>query len=251
MSCEYKKGRSNTDNPDLPEYPNVRVVFVVEPDGLANLVTNLGVAKCANAESTYKELVSYAISKLQQDNVWLYLDAGHSGWLGWPANIQPAAQLFAEVLQGAGSGATVRGLATDVSNYNLLRGAEDPAQSPNPNYDEELYINALAPLLTQNDFPAHFIVDQGRSGVSGIRTAEGDWCNVKGAGLGMRPTTDTGNDLIDAIVWVKPPGESDGTSDSSSSRYDSRMCCVEVRSSLSDRSGLSRLRPVRRGTASS
>ena len=36
------------------EYPNVRVVFVVEPDGLANLVTNLSVAKCANAESTYK-----------------------------------------------------------------------------------------------------------------------------------------------------------------------------------------------------
>jgi cellulose 1,4-beta-cellobiosidase len=117
---------------------------------------------------------------------------------------------------------TVRGLATDVSNYNLLRGTEDPAQSPNPNYDEELYINALGPLLTQNNFPAHFIVDQGRSGVSGIRTAEGDWCNVKGAGLGPRPSTDTGNDLIDSIVWVKPPGESDGTSDSSAARFDSR-----------------------------
>ena len=120
------------------------------------------------------------ISKLQQDNVWLYLDAGHSGWLGWPANITPAAQLFATVLQGAGNNATVRGLATDVSNYNLLRGTEDPAQAPNPNYDEELYINALAPILTQNNFPSQFIVDQGRSGVSGIRTAEGDWCNVKG-----------------------------------------------------------------------
>lgn len=79
----------------------------------------------------------------------------------------------------------------DVSNYNLLRGPEDPAQAPNPNYDEELYINALAPLLAQNNFPAHFIVDrewmsfalvgvlmwcaEGRSGVSGIRSAEGDW----------------------------------------------------------------------------
>ena len=38
----------------MPEYPDVRVVFVVEPDGLANLVTNLSVAKCANAASTYK-----------------------------------------------------------------------------------------------------------------------------------------------------------------------------------------------------
>lgn len=155
--------------------------------------------------------------------------------------------MFAEVLQGAGTGATVRGLATDVSNYNLLRGAEDPAQSPNPNYDEELYINALAPLLQQNNFPSQFIVDQGRSGVSGIRTAEGDWCNVlgnsvigsfcfpqilivryAGAGLGMRPTTDTGNDLIDSIVWVKPPGESDGTSNTTAPRYDTRKFSVVI-----------------------
>lgn len=67
-----------------------------------------------------------------------------------------------------------------MSNYNLLRGTEDPAQSPNPNYDEELYINALAPLLAQNSFPSQFIVDQSRSGKADLRTAEGDWCNVLG-----------------------------------------------------------------------
>ncbi|KAF8512987.1 cellulase [Gautieria morchelliformis] len=194
----------------VQKYPTVRVVFVVEPDGLANLVTNMSIQKCANAASSYKTLVAYAISKLQQPNVFLYLDAGHAGWLGWPANIAPAAQLFGQILASAGPGAKVRGLATDVSNYNLLRGTEDPAQSPNPNYDEELYINALAPLLTSNNYPAHFIVDQSRSGVSGLRAAEGDWCNVKGAGLGIRPTTSTGNTLMDA----------DGTSNTSSVRYD-------------------------------
>jgi cellulose 1,4-beta-cellobiosidase len=108
----------------------------------------------------FQELVSYAISKLQQQNVWLYLDAGNSGWLGWPTNLSPAAQLFGKVLSGAGNNATVRGLATDVSSYNLLRGVEDKAAAPNPNYNEELYINALAPFLTQNNFPAHFIVDR-------------------------------------------------------------------------------------------
>lgn len=56
-------------------------------------------------------------------------------------------------------------------------------------------------MLQSLNFPSQFVVDQGRSGVIGIRTAEGDWCNVKGAGLGMQPTTDTGNTLIDAIVW--------------------------------------------------
>lgn len=54
-----------------------------------------------------------------------------------------------------------------------------------------------------------------------LRNKWGDWCNVKGAGFGTRPTTSTGSELIDAIVWVKPGGESDGTSDSSAVRYDS------------------------------
>jgi len=216
----YNKAYIDAISAQVSLYPSVRVVFVVEPDGLANLVTNLSVAKCANASSTYQELISYAIAQLQQPNVYLYLDAGHSGWLGWPANIQPAATLFGSVLSNAGAGAKVRGLATDVSNYNALRGPEDPAQEPNPNYDEELYINALAPLLTAVNYPAHFIVDQSRSGQIDIRTAEGDWCNVLNAGLGIRPTTDTGNPLIDAIVWVKPPGECDGTSNTSSPRYD-------------------------------
>lgn len=36
----------------------------------------------------------------------------------------------------------------------------------------------------------------------------------------MRPTADTGDSYEDAFVWVKPGGESDGTSDSSATRYD-------------------------------
>lgn len=68
--------------------------------------------------------------------------------------------------------------------------------------------------------------------------AWGDWCNVIGTGFGVRPTTDTGNDLEDAFVWVKPGGECDvsssdfyldefilttlfqGTSNTSATRYD-------------------------------
>lgn len=61
----------------------------------------------------------------------------------------------------------------------------------------------------------------GRNGVQPTQqNAWGDWCNVKGTGFGVRPTTDTGDALEDAFVWVKPGGESDGTSDSSSARYD-------------------------------
>jgi endoglucanase len=38
-----------------------------------------------------------------------------------------------------------------------------------------------------------------------------DWCNPPGRGLGLRPTSDTGSDLADAFLWVKTPGESDGS----------------------------------------
>ena len=81
-------------------------------------------------------------------------------------------------------------------------------------------------MLAQQGFPAQFVVDQGRSGQQNLRQQWGDWCNIKGAGFGTRPTTNTGSSLIDAIVWVKPGGESDGTSNSSSPRFDSTCSLV-------------------------
>jgi len=99
----------------LIEYPQVRVVAIVEPDSLANIVTNLSDPNCAAAADTYKSLTAYAIKTLTQSNIFLYLDAGHAGWLGWDANITPAAQLFATILSLAGGTFRVRGLATGES----------------------------------------------------------------------------------------------------------------------------------------
>ncbi|KAF2231975.1 glycoside hydrolase family 6 protein [Viridothelium virens] len=206
----------------LQAYPSVDTVLLIEPDSLANLVTNLNVANCSAAESAYKAGVTYAMQQLNLPNVAMYLDAGHAGWLGWSANIGPAAQLFGSLYTSAGSPSQVRGLATNVANYNGFNLASAPSYtSGDSNYDEKLYINALAPLLTQQGFPAHFITDTSRNGVQPTKQqAWGDWCNVVGTGFGVRPTTNTGDALADAFVWVKPGGECDGTSDSSAPRYD-------------------------------
>ncbi|TFY78668.1 hypothetical protein EWM64_g5341 [Hericium alpestre] len=200
-------GQANYENyidqivAQIKQYPDVRVVAVIEPDSLANLVTNLNVAKCANAQTTYLACVNYAIKQLAAVDVII---SSHRS------------------TRTRGSPSQLRGLATNVANYNALSAATpDPITQGDPNYDEIHYINALAPELQSAGFSAHFIVDQGRSGQQDLRTAWGDWCNVKGAGFGTRPTTDTGSDLVDSIVWVKPGGESDGTSNSSSPRYDS------------------------------
>ncbi|EEY67927.1 glycoside hydrolase, putative [Phytophthora infestans T30-4] len=38
-----------------------------------------------------------------------------------------------------------------------------------------------------------------------------DWCNVLAAGIGAPPTSETNVSNLDYFMWIKPPGESDGT----------------------------------------
>lgn len=60
----------------------------------------------------------------------------------------------------------------------------------------------------------HFVIDTSRNGVGPWAPPAypdpQDWCNPPERGLGLRPTADTGNTLIDAFLWIKIPGESDG-----------------------------------------
>jgi len=225
------------------KYSDIRVILVIEPDSLANMVTNMGIQKCANAQSAYFECTDYALRQLNLPNVAVYLDAGHAGWLGWQANLSPAAQLYANVYKDAGSPKAVRGLATNVANHNAWNISSPPSytqgkfplsiankkelgltvtiQKGNSNYDELHYVNAITPLLQQQGFNAHFITDQGRSGKQPTgQTNWGHWCNAKGTGFGLRPSTNTGSDLLDAFVWIKPGGECDGTLDTSAERCD-------------------------------
>lgn len=108
----------NAIRAQLIAFSDLRVLLVVEPDSLANMVTNLSVQKCASAEAAYRAGVQYAMEQLNLANVAMYLDAGHAGWLGWSANLQPAATLFSQLYVKAGKPAAVRGLATNVANYN-------------------------------------------------------------------------------------------------------------------------------------
>ena len=65
----------------------------------------------------------------------------------------------------------------------------------------------------------HFVIDTSRNGQGpwpGIPghpasdSATQDWCNPPDRGLGLRPTANTGLTLLDAYLWIKIPGESDG-----------------------------------------
>jgi endoglucanase len=67
---------------------------------------------------------------------------------------------------------------------------------------------------------SHFVVDTSRNGQgpwiapAGVSWPDPQtWCNPPDRGLGLRPTTRTGDPLADAFLWVKTPGQSDGQCD--------------------------------------
>jgi endoglucanase len=79
------------------------------------------------------------------------------------------------------------------------------------------YANNLAGAVPTT----HFVIDTSRNALGPWQppaydfpgpfgTDPQDWCNPPGRGNGLRPTTRTGIDLLDAYLWVKTPGESDG-----------------------------------------
>jgi cellulose 1,4-beta-cellobiosidase len=239
------------------KYQDLRISTVVEPDSLPNLVTNINEAACATAAPYYKAGVAYALDKLHAiPNVYTYVDAAHSGWLGWDSNAGPAATLFADVAKSTQAGfASIDGFVTNTANSTplvepfladpLLQVGGNPVKSSafyewNPNFDEADWTADLYTRLVGAGFPASIgmVVDTSRNGWGGSarptavststdlntfadasrvdrRTHRGAWCNPDGAGIGERPTASPSgyaSSHLDAFIWVKPPGESDGSS---------------------------------------
>lgn len=229
------------------KYRTLRVIAIVEIDSLPNLVTNTNVSKCADMKSNggYVQGIAYALSKLGAiENVYNYLDAGHHGWIGWDNNFNAAAELFAQTARMAGF-ETVHGFITNTANYSALSepylGQRMDVKtskfvSGNPYVDEVAFAGALRTKLIALGFDAKLgmLIDTSRNGWGGPqrpsaastamdvdmfveqsridrRIHVGNWCNQAGAGLGERPRESPAPG-IDAYVWIKPPGESDGAS---------------------------------------
>lgn len=158
---------------------------VLEPDAVLHLVD--GCTPAQFREERY-DLLRGAIARLKSlKNTKVYLDAGNAGW-GHPDQIyQP--------LQQAGVD-RADGFSVNVSNF----------------YSTEDSL-AYGTQLSAKVGGKHFVIDTSRNG-NGPYTA-GDpnqrWCNPPGRALGETPTTRTADPLADAYLWVKRPGESDGT----------------------------------------
>jgi endoglucanase len=151
-------------------------IVILEPDALGGM-------DCLSATGQQERLglISDAVSVLKAQLASVYIDAGHARWI--------SAEIMADRLRTADI-ATADGFSLNVSNY--ISNAANVA-----------YGERLSDLLGGK----HFIIDTSRNGL-GTAT---EWCNARGQALGVAPTTTTGHPLVDAFLWIKQPGESDGT----------------------------------------
>lgn len=153
-------------------------VVILEPDALAG-------ADCLPARLRDERyvLIRDAVDVLTKAGATVYVDAGNARW--------KSTNDMAGRLTGAGI-ARAAGFALNVSNYH-------------PTDLTIRYGNGISRLVGGK----HYVIDTGRNGRGGV--AGSDWCNPPGQALGRAPTTNTGLPLVDAYLWVKTPGESDGT----------------------------------------
>jgi cellulose 1,4-beta-cellobiosidase len=222
--ARYKSEFIDPITAEFKAHPDQPIVVILEPDSLGNLATNMAIPFCQEARSAYKNGVVYAIKQFALPNVSVYLDAAHSGWLGWDDNRAKIGKIFKTVLNDAGGPGMIRGFALNIANYTHLSNRDGAVLEPtNPCPNELTYAKTLGKTLELYGFKDHgYIIDTSRNGKGNIRAKWGSWCNVHGAGLGERPTVEPVPG-IDAYFWVKPPGESDGVADPKAPRYD-EMC---------------------------
>ncbi len=157
---------------------NRRAVVILEPDALAGM-------SCLSQplQQERLNLIHDAVRVLKAKGAAVYIDAGHARWV--------APQEIANRLNRAGI-ADADGFSLNISNFL--------ANSVNIAYGTE---------VSKQVGGKHFIIDTSRNGQN--LTSAGNWCNPTGQKVGASPTTRTGNPLVDAFLWIKTPGESDGT----------------------------------------
>lgn len=155
-----------------------RSVVILEPDALA------GMSCLSSGQQRERlELIHDAVRVLKDQGSAVYIDAGNARWV--------RANEMANRLNQAGI-AEADGFALNISNFL--------GNSITISYGTE---------ISRRVGGKHFIIDTSRNGMN--VSSSTNWCNPTGQRIGTSPTSRTGNSLVDAFLWIKAPGESDGS----------------------------------------
>lgn len=166
-------------------------IVIVEPDALAG--ADCDKMSAAQKSERIKGLGDTVTTLTTKTKAFVYIDAGNAGW----RSATDMANLLKQVNVGK-----ARGFALNTSNFFKVG-------------ESTSYGTAISNQIGNKPF----VIDTSRNAkgvyvppanASATEKAEA-WCNPPGRGLGVKPTTSTGQKLVDAYLWVKTPGESDGT----------------------------------------
>jgi endoglucanase len=165
-----------------------RATVILEPDAIPHAVTE-ACPSAASATERFALLADAVKTFAALPNVAVYIDAGNPGW------VRPVDKLVAP-LRAAGIEAA-DGFALNVSNF--YRTGE---------------VIKYGRALSRRLGGAHFVIDTSRNGNGpSLQDDRGGpkWCNPPGRAIGRSPDTSTGQRKVDAYLWVKEPGASDGS----------------------------------------
>jgi endoglucanase len=153
-------------------------VVILEPDAVASA----GCLSSQEQNSRYG-LLAGAIERLNSGGrTSVYLDAGNARWIDAPTM---AARLLAAGVVAA------HGFSVNVANFDTTAS-------------ETAYGRELSALIGQKPF----VIDTSRNGRGAL--ADSGWCNPTGRALGALPGSETGDPRVEALLWIKHPGRSDG-----------------------------------------
>lgn len=162
---------------------NKKAIIILEPDLLclsANDKDLLGL----NKEIIQQVVKIYKITASQSR---VYIDAGHSNW--------HSVEKMVRVLKDSGI-ELADGFSTNVSNYQETE-------------NEIVYAQRLAKRFEGK----RFVIDTGRNGNGPGQSRDGApyWSDPIGVTTGHVPTFITDYEGLDGYLWIKPPGEADGS----------------------------------------
>ncbi|MER6581755.1 glycoside hydrolase family 6 protein [Nonomuraea sp. NPDC001023] len=186
-----------------------KAVIILEPSSLVNLPGTKDCTLAGTAEQRYRDLRE-AVRTLK---------TGHPGtavYLDGSQDLYPGTEIMAQRLIGAGID-QADGFFVNTASFQRTPKAVEYGKS----------LSACIAVMRRTggatcpkdadpggDLP-HFVVDTARNGQGSWSPTKKykdpqTWCNPPGRGVGERPTTDTGEELADAYLWITRAGSSGG-----------------------------------------
>jgi endoglucanase len=161
---------------------NRPALIILEPDVLPIMTSCLSSSQQAEVRAS----MAYAGKKFKaaSSQARVYFDIGHSAWLS-PS--EAASRLVASDIANSADG-----ISTNVSNYRSTSAEISFAK-------QVIAATGISRLQA--------VIDTGRNGNGPLGS---EWCDPSGRAIGTASTNATGDAKIDALVWIKPPGEADG-----------------------------------------